>query len=243
MVPVLKFVALIKTSVLLISVSVYLFSGKLPDNTTPEFVMEKATIYRVLNETATILIRSTLLPDQTFPEGIRKEFSKITIFYAAMMNAISNTINPATQQFFSIYNYHAIESILMRSGCFIKESDDTLEFKTHKTPERTINLLNYQLFGITFDHKGAQAVNTIFKNISREALRMMAANNPEQYKAGHIIFIVEYIDGIKKVLVKSIYINRNEHKKRLKRALFKSWHLSMWKIHTESFLYISNTMK
>ena len=125
--------------------------------------MEKATIYHVLNETATILIRSTLLPDQTFPEGIRKEFSKITIFYAAMMNAISNTINPATQQFFSIYNYHAIESILMRSGCFIKESDDTLEFKNTKRRKEPLIYLIINCLALPLTIKGLRLSTQFLK--------------------------------------------------------------------------------
>jgi hypothetical protein len=204
--------------------------------------MEKATIYYVLNETASILIRSTLLPDQTFPESIRKEFSRITVFYSAMMNAISSTINPVTNQPFSIYNYHAIESILIRSGCFTKVSENTLNFKTHKTPAKFTQSLNYQLFGTSFDYKSCQAVNAILKNISQEALRMIAAKKPEQSKAGHIIFIVEYINGIKKILAKSIYINCNKHDKKIKISLLKSWHKSLWKIHTESFLYIPGTI-
>ena len=190
-----------------------------------------------------MLICSDLPASQTFPGEILKEFSSVTVFCAAMMNSMHNTINPFTNLPFSIYNYHAIESILTGSKHFIRISEETLYLKKHKTTEDFIYSLYQKYLGISVSNNEMKTINSILGNLKEEALRMIEANNAEQFKSGHLTFVVEYINGGKKIQVKTIFINLTEKKNILKIALNKSWHQLSWKIHTETFLYLSNDIK
>ncbi len=196
-------------------------------------------MYYKLNQTCNILICTDIPVDQILPGEILKEFSSVTVFCAAMMNSIHNTINPFTNQPFSMYNYHAIESILTGSKRFIKTSEKVLYLKENKTIEDFIDSLYQMYLGISVSKKEMRTINSILGKLKAEALRMIDADNVEQFKIGHITFIVEYINGEKKIQVKTLFINLIEKKENLEIALNKSWHHSSWKIHTETFLYIS----
>jgi hypothetical protein len=70
---------------------------------------------------------------------------------------------------------------------------------------------------------------------------MISANNTREYKAGFIIFILEYINGLSSISVRTVFVNCNDHKKSLKkeRCRHKFFLRTSWNIQSESYLYNS----
>jgi len=207
--------------------------------------MGNAPIYQQLNETGTILIRTTLPPNHPLPEFIQAEFSTVTMFFAAMLRAISTAINPKTGKPFSIHNYHAQESMLLGSGRFIKLSEDSFTFRTHKFIEKAGKILFSEIFNINLREKESRKISSILSGVNKEVLRMIETNHPNEFKAGFTIFIIEYINGVSNISVKSIFLNRNDYNKskRWERCLHRFFIKTSFKIQIESFLYISNKTK
>lgn len=202
--------------------------------------MDNAPIYQQLNETGTILIRTTLPPNHPLPEFIQQEFSAVTMFFAAMLRAISTAINPRTGKPFSIYNYHAQESILVGSGRFIKLSEDTFALKTHKFIEKAGKILFAEIFNMNLRDREHRKISSILKGVNKEVVRMIETNHPNEFRAGFIIFVVEYINGVSSVSVKSIFINRNDYNKNRRRECFlhRLFIKTTFNIQIESYLYI-----
>lgn len=203
--------------------------------------MGNAPIYQQLNETGTILVRTTLPPNHPLPEFIQQEFSAVALFFAAMLRAISTAINPKTGNPFSIYNYHAQESILLGSGRFIKLSEDSFTFKTHKFIEKAGKILFSELFNMNLRERERRKISSILSGVNKEVVRMIETNHPNEFRAGFIIFIVEYINGVSNISVKSIFINRNDYNKnkRRERFLHRFFIKTSFKMQIESYLYIS----
>ena len=204
-----------------------------------------STIYNLLNETGTILIRTTVPPSEPLPPEVRDEFTAVMAFYAGMTRAMTFTPNPETGKPFSLFNYHAIERIVDNSGRFSKVSTDTLHFHTWATAEAFGRKLYHRLFGVKFGSRETRTISAVLETMGSEAIRMLEADNTQEYKAGHITFILEYLAGIPSITAKAIYIDCNSHRKGLKRApwrhhRFSFFHRTSWTIQVENFLYLPN---
>lgn len=204
--------------------------------------MIKSPIYKQLDETGSILIRTNLPHNQPLPESIQKEFARCTVFYAAMLRAISAINNPRTGQPYSIYNYHVTESILLGSNKFVKVSEDITTIRAHRFLRDLNKRLYSQLFNINLRKKESRKISSILTGLSKEAIRMIEANNDEEFKIGFITFIVEYINGFLNISVRSVYINSSDYKKSSKRErrrrIFRI--KTPWRLQTESYLFVTN---
>jgi hypothetical protein len=203
--------------------------------------MVKSPIYEQLDETGSILIRTNLPPNQPLPKSIQKEFARCTVFYATMLRAISAIINPRTGQPYSIYNYHVTESILLGSGKFVKVSEDITTIWAHRFLYDLHKRLYPQLFDMNLGEKESRKISSILTGLSKEAMRMIEANSDEEFKAGFITFIVEYINGFLNISVRSVYINSEDYKRNSKRERCRRRFRikTPWRIQTESYLFIS----
>ncbi|MEZ4685173.1 MAG: hypothetical protein R3B47_03655 [Bacteroidia bacterium] len=184
-------------------------------------------------------------PSQPLPQEIRDEFARVMAFYAGMTRAMTFTNNPVSDQPFSLFNYHALERVMDNSGEFAKVTSDTIRFSTHATAKAFGRKLYTKLFGVKFAEKETRTISAILATMGEEAIRMMEAGNSEEYRVGHITFLLEYLAGIPSITARAMHIDCNAHEKNLRhppwrRSRFNFFHRTSWTIQTEDFLYLAS---
>ena len=96
----------------------------------------QATKEFIFNETGNIMMASTDMTG-TIPEQVRDVFAEVSVFFAAMTKAISESMDPATGKPYSLYDYNAIQNVIDGSGLFVHVTEEDI---THTSSS----------FGVTF---------------------------------------------------------------------------------------------
>ncbi|MDC1162520.1 hypothetical protein OAT18_03680 [Tenacibaculum sp.] len=202
-------------------------------------------IYHILNETGVILVRSDEPLNQDLPEVVLKDLGSVNVFLRTMLHAISITLNPKTGKYFSIYDCHKIESLLVNSRQFFKYKEDKVNFKTDTFYHDFSSTLYYELFGVTLNDKETKVVSSILGALGKEAINITSKEKLDLYKAGYIMIIVDYIDGVSNVYLKLTYIDcmENEESIQHKPCHRKTKKITSWVIETASYLHISKYKK
>jgi hypothetical protein len=132
--------------------------------------------------------------------------------------------------------------MLLGSRKFVKVSEDITTIRAHRFLYDLNKRLYPQLFDINLGEKESRKISSILTGLSKEAMRMIEANSDEEFKAGFITFIVEYINGFLNISVRSVYINSDDYKKSSKRERCRRRFRikTPWRIQTESYLFITN---
>jgi hypothetical protein len=203
---------------------------------------ENKTIYHVLNETGNILLRSDLPAQQPLPQFVQKKFSRGVILCSAINRALSSNINPITKRPYSIYNYHAINLLLLGTKQFEKILNKEISFTTKQVSVDFGHEFYKNLFDVHLNHKNKTIVSSILSSISREALRMIENQDRGEDKVGHITFILDYINGKSRIYIKSVFISCEENKESLQKAPCHNTELGLtsWKLQIEDYLFIDS---
>ncbi|CAH9049510.1 hypothetical protein PSECIP111854_00144 [Pseudoalteromonas sp. CIP111854] len=201
------------------------------NNTVPRF--------NYFNATGNILISSVCPPNQPLPEAVQSTFNQGAAFVASAMRAVSTTINPVTNQPYSIFNHFALSRVLAGSGHFTKLSEQSLTLPNTVFSNADHCQLFSSLFNINFSSACIPFAQALTTQFAQHANEMAARSHPTELKTAHLVLCCEYISGLACVSVVLISLNNEQHQVHLaKRPCLNNQHrLPDWTIEKEHFLY------
>ena len=146
----------------------------------------------VFNQTGNIMMSSTTEDDKDIPEEVRKVFAEVSVFFAAMTKSISQTINPKSKEskeYYSIYNYDALEAVIDGSGYFIHvtKQDVRSESKSvgiHFSTELISGVLGLAVGGAVLPFASAMVAS-----IGKEGLDISYNGSSKINKVANIMFV------------------------------------------------------
>ncbi|QTH70823.1 hypothetical protein [Pseudoalteromonas xiamenensis] len=192
-------------------------------------------VHYFFNATGHILFSTCHTLDQPVPQSVADQFSQVSALLGGMMKVVTTTLNPHTGQYYSPFNYHALNQLIERSGRFIKTSHEVLTVPNSTLASPQYLGLTEVLLGFTLPDVHLPPIRSIVSSFANEAKRMALADNENDIRAAHILFICEYIGGIPLVSVQLFSIDNRLHKALLvDKAKSTS---QVWQIEKDSYLF------
>jgi len=172
-----------------------------------------ASKYYVVNETGNIMVATTS-PDSTkIDPDVLAVFQEVAVFFAAMTSAISSTprngkVAPyGRRDYYTIYDYEAIEAIVNQSGLFVNVREEDL---TYQRQDDTIDVnleLIESLLGVALtDGVGAAGLKASLNAMGKQATFSYNSSGKSD-KIANILFLCEYIFGMPIVNVLYFYLD------------------------------------
>ena len=152
--------------------------------------------YYVFNQTGNIMMSTTDTKDDTITQQVRDVFNEVSVFFAAMTKAITNTINPTTKQPYSIYNYNALSNIISGSGLFIHVTEEDVNVSSHSVGVNFSQDLLVALIGLASGTGELAFASAMVSSAGKEGITLSAKNNSSDSTVANIIFVCEYLMGM-----------------------------------------------
>ncbi|RJE73523.1 hypothetical protein BGP78_18030 [Pseudoalteromonas sp. MSK9-3] len=195
------------------------------------------------NATGHILFSTHHDPTQPLPTPVVQTFSQVISLFSAMMKTLSTTKHPVTNTPYSLFNYHALSTLIDKTGYFVKTSDLALTIDAKNLHHTNHQKLFHQLLGQYIPHQELSFAPAMFNSLTNENLRMVEAGNRADFKSAYMVFICECIAGVPLISIQLFSLdstqpifNPKTQSNWLKR-LFKKNHVY---INKESYLYLMN---
>jgi len=201
------------------------------------------TKYYTFNETGNIMMATTVGASAEIEESVRKVFSEVSVFFAAMTKAISLTENPATKKPYSLYNYEALEKIITGSGCFIRVTEQDVFHKTDQGGAKLGKELLQGLLGLATGAGALSFASAMISSIGKESVNLAAASEEQNSKVGNIIFVCEYLMGMPSISAIVVYLDARAHKKEINAGpCFKAQSKSLtFTMHKDTYMFVTPT--
>lgn len=204
------------------------------------------TKYYTFNETGNIMMATTVGTSTEIEESVRKVFSEVSVFFAAMTKAISTTVNPATgdkKEHYSLYNYEALERIISGSGCFIRVTEQDVTHTTNAWGATLGKELLQGLLGLATGAGALSFASAMISSIGKESVNLSASTEGQSSKVGNIIFVCEYLMGMPSISAIVVYLDAKEHKAQISagpcfKATKSSFTLTM---HKDTYMFVTPT--
>lgn len=198
----------------------------------------------VFNQTGNILVSTTVEKDGEIPKEARDLFAEVSVFFAGMTKSISQTLNPETKQYYSLYDYNAIEAIVDGSGYFIHISEQDIYSKSNSigvnfSQELIAGVLGLAVGGAVLPFANAM-VNSMVKATRVDINRnVSAAGN----KIANIMFVCEYIMGMPLITAIVLSIDKSQVEKAYNIGpCFSSTSVeTKLNIHKDSYMFLTPT--
>jgi hypothetical protein len=177
-----------------------------------------AVKYYVFNETGNIMIATTQGKDGAVNPSATALFEEVGVFFAAMTKSITTTprrgaATPyAPGDYYTIYDYDALEGIVNGSGMFVNVTREDLQFYRDSVTITFNNEFIEALLGIALtDGVGAVALLATLNAMGQQVTLSYNATGTYQ-KIGHLLFVCEYLMGMPLVSVLYFYLNETDVK-------------------------------
>lgn len=202
--------------------------------------------YYTFNETGNIMLATTVGASAEIEESVRKVFSEVSVFFAAMTKAISSTVNPDTgekKEPYSLYNYQALERIIDGSGCFIRVTEQDVTHTTKSWGATLSKELIQGLLGLATGAGSLSFASAMISSIGKEGLNVSAATEGHNSRVGNIVFVCEHLMGMPCISAIVVYIDAAQHKTALKAGpCFKASTSSLtFNMHKDTYMFVTPT--
>ena len=176
-----------------------------------------AVKYYVFNETGNIMMATTQgKGDNPVNPSAMALFEEVAVFFAAMTKAITTTprrgATPpyAPTDYYTIYDYDALEGIVNGSGMFVNVNREDLQYSTTSVTV-TFNIEFIEaLLGIALtDGVGAAALLSTLNAMGKQATFSYASTRKYQ-QIGNLLFVCEYLLGMPIVSVLYFYLDEQD---------------------------------
>jgi hypothetical protein len=159
----------------------------------------------VFNQTGNIMVSTTQDPSVPLSGDVMDVFNEVSVFFAAMTKAITNTPNPKNNnEPYSIFNCDALEKIIDGSGCFVEVTKEEVTYQSHSFGLSFSRDLLIALLGLPGG--GAMTfASSMVASVGQEGLRISSSETEKSSKVGSMIFICEYLMGMPIVTVVYLY--------------------------------------
>jgi len=194
-----------------------------------------ATSYIMLNETGNILIKSNHDPATKLPAHIERIFLEAVSSLCLITRAISTTIDPATNQPFSIYNHSALEQVLLNHPLFAPLGQESADYKVRRSKD-LVNQSAYDLFGENGSYAVQKKMTSIYSSLFIAAQVMSEAGDTKDARVGHLTLCCEHLMGIPIVTIVLMHISYEQCIK-LSKQITKNW----WDLTSETISFRKDT--
>lgn len=172
----------------------------------------QATKKYVFNETGNIMLSSTALEGQTIPDEVRAVFSEVSVFFAAMTKAISESIDPKTGKNYSLYDYDAMQNVIDGSGLFVHVTEEDI---VHKSSSFGADFSKELIEGILGLAAGAGALSFaqgMIASMGKAGLNIGGSHSSSSSKVANIVFICEYLLGMPIISAMVVSVDKEANK-------------------------------
>ncbi len=190
--------------------------------------------YFTASETGNIIVTSTSNSNLPFSSQMQQLFSEVSVFFAGMARAITNTINPSNNKPYSLYNYNAISKVITESGLFVKVLEEQITSSSTDSLDISAQFVE-AVFGIFDDaispdlnaiksvnskqkknpksvnSKWKDLANTILSSMKTESASISIGHSTQDTKVANIFFYCENLVGIPSITATVISMDANEY--------------------------------
>lgn len=204
---------------------------------------QEATKYYIFNETGNIMLASTTNSSEPIQQSAQKAFAEVSVFFAAMVRALSSTINPKTKRPYSLYNYEAMGQIISQSGLFVHVTEEDVRYQTSDCGASFSKGLVESLLGLATGAGEMAFASAMVASVGKEALRIAADSSDTESRVSNIVFVCEYLLGMPTISAIVVYANCSEHVEHIKAGpCFSMTEIrTSWTLHKDTYLFITPT--
>jgi len=201
----------------------------------------EGTKYYVFNTTGNIMMVSTNEGGQ-MAESVRGVFEEVSVFFAAMTKAITNTPNPNNKNKpYSLYNYAALEKVIGGSGLFIHITEEDISYETTNYGAKFGRELIEGLLGLAIGEGALTFADAMMSSMGSSALKIKAETGSEHKRVANIIFICEYLLGMPAISAIVTYVDLTDTTTTIDigPCYQTSEHHSSWKLHKDTYMFVT----
>ncbi|MBX7155324.1 MAG: hypothetical protein K1X91_10195 [Bacteriodetes bacterium] len=158
----------------------------------------------VFNETGNIMLVSTDEKSDTIQQSVRDVFAEVSVFFAAMTKAISQSTNPngtpdkTTGQLpnYSLYNYDALEAVIDGSGYFVHINEEDVSYTTSSWGANFSQELIEAILGLATGAGELGFASAMINTMGKEGVNISGQSSSLTSQVANIIFVCEYLLGM-----------------------------------------------
>lgn len=142
------------------------------------------------------MIASTDADSSNLDDKVRDVFNEVSAFYAAMSKAITTTLRPGKKEFYSLYDYEALEKGIDGSGCLIHCIQEDINYSATSVSADFSEELLTALLGLPAGDGSLSFAQAMISSMGQEGFQMSMDTTSTESKVGNIIFVCEFLSGI-----------------------------------------------
>ncbi|MBE0370623.1 MULTISPECIES: hypothetical protein [Pseudoalteromonas] len=217
-----------------------LFSRKSRETSANTQLCTTLPRYTYFNATGHILFSTHHDPRKPLPSTVQLQFFKAVSLFSAMMKTLSTTPNPATGKPYSAFNYHALSTLINKTGYFVQTSNIELTINHQDLRQNNHPKLFETLLGINVSGQELAFAPAIIHSIEKETLRMSKAEQKKDFKSAYLVFVCECIGGMPLISIQLFSFDSIKQSDVLKQKTCstKTSKDLAWTLNKESYLYL-----
>lgn len=157
----------------------------------------------VFNETGNIMLASTDEKTDNIQQSVRDVFAEVSVFFAAMTKAISQTTNPngtpdknGNLPYYNLYNYDALEAVIDGSGYFVRITEEDVSYTTSSWGANFSKELIEAILGLATGSGELGFATAMVNSMGKEGVNISGQSSSMTSKVANIIFVCEYLLGM-----------------------------------------------
>lgn len=203
----------------------------------------QATKEYIFNETGNIMLASTSMVGQTIPDEVRAVFAEVSVFFAAMTKAISESINPATGKGYSLYDYTAIQNVIDGSGLFVHVTEEDVVHKSSSFGMDFSKELIEALLGLATGTGELAFAQAMVSSLGKAGLEISASHSSTDSKVANIVFVCEYLLGMPVISAIVVYcdLTKNQQAFSIGPCIKEHSRTVTLKMHKDTYMFVTPT--
>lgn len=190
------------------SVTTYLSRGSQDD---PNITEGKK--HYIFSATGNIMVATTDADSSNVDDKVRDVFNEVSVFFAAMTKAITTTKRPGKDEYYSLYNYAALQKVIGGSGCFIHCTQEDIQYSSSSFGADFSKDLLTALLGLPSGGGALSFAQAMIASIGKEGLKLSGETESNENEVGNIVFVCEFLFGMPIISAIVVYVDskKNSH--------------------------------
>lgn len=195
----------------------------------------------IFNETGNIMLASTEITGSTIPDEVRAVFAEVSVFFAAMTKAITQSVDPVTKKPYSLYNYNAMQNVIDGSGLFVHVTEEDVVHKTQSFGMSFSKELIEGLLGLATGAGALSFAQGMIASMGKAGLNIGESSSSSDTKVANIVFICEYLLGMPIISAMVVSCDAKENKQafHLGPCIKEQSTQTTLKMHKDTYLFVT----
>lgn len=191
------------------SITTYLTGGSQDD---PNITEGKK--HYIFSATGNIMVATTDADSSNVDDKVRDVFNEVSVFFAAMTKAITTTKRPGKQdEYYSLYNYAALQKIIGGSGCFIHCTQEDIQYSSSSFGADFSKNLLEALLGLPSGGGALSFAQAMIASLGKEGLKLAGETESNENEVGNIVFVCELLFGMPIISAIVVYVDSKKNSK------------------------------